>query len=129
MDIPVDQIRSYTFNWYPTTSGTYKFIFEVWIGNHETMRDYWDAGYIITIEEKGSLKAYVEDEDGWKVQGSTVKIYDDDWYYLGEKTTNSQGYASWSDLIPGDYNIESYSNNEVEVWASRTNIHVSGGNA
>lgn len=73
-----------------------------------------------------SLTVYAEDEDGNRVSGASVVLYDDNWNHIGTKTTDSNGEVSWSDLEGGTYNLELY--NGDAFWGGKS-VHVASDNS
>ncbi|WP_227134610.1 carboxypeptidase regulatory-like domain-containing protein [Halorubellus salinus] len=71
-----------------------------------------------TQATNGGLEVTVRDADGYETAGVTVVLYDTNWDRVGSQTTASNGQVSWSDLSPGEYNLEAY--HDGEFWGGVT---------
>lgn len=77
----------------------------------------WTVNVIIPT---GNLNVTVKNQNGSNISGAQVSRYTSNWTPIDEKTTNSSGVVSWSNINAGSYKLEAYYNGEYWINDSVT---------
>jgi len=99
-----------------------------------TSEGVWIDNVRLEASATGNLEVLVKDEEGNSVYNALLLLYDADYNYMGDgyiRRTDPNGQAHWSNLEPGDYNIEVYHEGSSpfpgpEFWVSQR-VTVIGG--
>jgi hypothetical protein len=119
--------KTYTFNFTPTSIGTYYWKMRVysyldngslWVTDSYNWQTAFTANY-----QTGDLDVYVKNVNGNYIENAFVKLYDDDWDLVETDYTNSSGKADFNDVRYGTYNYEVlYTGDTQEFWGNKENI-------
>ena len=137
-------IRYTTNDSTPTSSSTlYSGAFNLNAGSYTVRAKAFRSGYFDSEEATprnytvtnptGTITVTVRTTNGTSnpIPGAygNVKLYDNNWNYITQATTNSNGVASFSNRPYGTYNIEAYHNPNpttifgTEFWGSKSVTH------
>jgi|GEM_PF-399045 len=134
---------TYTFSttFTPTADGLYYqgIKTESYIETGYLLTDTWawspTDGAFKVQSTTGNLSVTVQDINSNVVSGATVKRYNSNWQPIDQKTTGSNGVASWTNIAIGTYKVEAYYNGNKlpytndEFWGNGTGQVTSGNTA
>jgi len=90
---------------------------ETWVQDNWVLTDLWAWSPAVSVEAP-DLTITVENQNEVAVQGAVVAMYDQQWNYIDEKTTDTNGQVSWHGTGAGTYRLEAYYNGEY--WVNDT---------
>ena len=104
------------------TTGSHTIEAKVYDENLNNSSVIWN----ITVNS-GTITIYVQDQTGAYKQGVHVKRYDNNWDYIDEDITDSDGEAGWNNIPLGTYNFEAYwptpvIPGEYEFWGTESDV-------
>ena len=88
-----------------------------------------------SAQSTGNLNVLVENWNGSARSGAKVLRYTSNWQYIDQRTTGSNGWASWSKILAATYNLEAYYNGNAppftgdEYWVNLSTQVPAGGSS